>query len=82
MAKELISIKEFADKIHFFIREFTEMLKVKDATELMIFINKYFKYPFNSEHLNLWLSDGVSHFFYHMSLIHIFIKDNRDFLYD
>ena len=56
---QLVSIKDFGDKIHFFIREFTELLKVKDITELMSFVNKYFKHPFNCEHLNLWLADGV-----------------------
>mgnify|MGYP006976769209 CR=1 FL=1 len=59
VTNQLVSNREFAEKLHFFLRESLELLKMKDLREAMIFMNKYFKHVFASEHLNVWVPDGV-----------------------
>ena len=60
----MVSSKEFSEKLHFFLRESIELMKIKDINEAMIFLNRYFKHTFSSENLNLWVPDGATGVFF------------------
>lgn len=60
----MVSSKEFSEKLHFFLRESLELMKIREINEAMIFLNRYFKHTFSSENLNLWVPDGATGIFY------------------
>ena len=59
VTNQLINFREFSDKLHFFLKESLELLKIEDIKEIQIFLGKYFRHVFNSQTLNLWIPDGV-----------------------
>lgn len=64
LTNQLVSNREFSERLHFFLRMSLELLKIKDIKEAMVFLHKYFKHTFSSENLNLWVPDGASGIFY------------------
>lgn len=59
VTNQLINFREFSDKLHFFLKEAFELLKLEDIKEVQAFLSKYFRHIFNSQILNLWVPDGV-----------------------
>jgi len=59
VTNQLINFREFSDKLHFFVKEALEVLKLEDIHDVQTFLGKYFRHVFNSQMLNLWIPDGV-----------------------
>ena len=59
LTSQLISCKEFGDRLHYLLREVLDIIKIKDVKELMVYLNRFVKHVFSSEHLHLWVADGV-----------------------
>ena len=59
VSNQLISMREFSDKLHFFFKETLELLRCREVTEVQVLLNKYFKVIFSAQILNLWVPDGV-----------------------
>lgn len=60
ITSQMISSKEFSDKLHYTVRETLDILKMGEIKDIMVYINKYIRHIFSSEHMYLWLADGVS----------------------
>lgn len=80
ITSQMVSCKEFGDKLHFLLRESLDILRIKEIKDLMIFLNRYIKHIFSSEHLYLWVADGVSFIFVGVDLIWIYLG-NGNFLH-
>ena len=59
VTNQLINFREFSDKLHFFLKEALELLKIDNIKDVQTFLAKYFRHVFNSQMLNLWIPDGV-----------------------
>lgn len=61
VTNQLINSREFSDKLHFFLKESLELLKLEDVKDVQAFLGKYFRHVFGSQMLNLWIPDGVKY---------------------
>lgn len=61
LTSQLVSTKEFSDKQHHMLRAVIDIAKIRDLKELMVYLNKTVKHIFSSEHMYLWVADGVKY---------------------
>ena len=64
LLNQLVSYKEFAERMHTFLKEALDLSRMKEIDEIMAFVNKYLRQTFTSEHVHLWLPDRSTGIFY------------------
>lgn len=65
VVNQLISYKEFGERLHLYLKQSYEIFKIKSLEDLMVYINKYTKQIFTCEQVHLWLPDRVSLLIFH-----------------
>jgi len=64
IVNQLISTREFSDKLHFILKESLALVNLHEVSEIQMTLNKHFKYLFNAKTVHLWIPDGVNKIFY------------------
>jgi myosin heavy subunit len=64
VVNQLISYKEFGERLHLFLKQSYEIFKLRHIEELMVYLNKYTKQIFTCEQVHLWCPDRATGIFY------------------
>lgn len=60
VANQLISFKEFSDKLNMILKEFSLIFSEKDLKTVVSRVNKFLPSIFAAERANLWIVDSMT----------------------